>query len=42
VQSKITKFSQSAATQIYIIYKVAPCNYRYAIQIKNLVGLFVH
>jgi len=26
-----------AATQIYIIHKVAPRNYRYAIQIDNLV-----
>jgi len=26
-----------AATQVYIIYKVAPRNYRYAIQIENLV-----
>jgi len=26
-----------AATQVYIIYKVAPRNYRYAIQIELLV-----
>jgi len=25
------------ATQVYIIHKVAPRNYRYAIQIENLV-----
>jgi len=25
-----------AATQVYIIHKVAPQNYRYAIQIENL------
>jgi len=29
-----------AATQIYIIHKVAPRNYRYAIQIKNLVFVY--
>jgi len=29
-----------AATQIYIIHKVAPRNYRYAIQIENLVFVF--
>jgi len=42
VQSSITKSSPSTATQIYIIHKVAPRNYRYAIQIENLVGLFVY
>jgi len=26
-----------AATQVYIIHKMAPRNYRYAIQIENLV-----
>jgi len=26
-----------AATQVYIIHKVAPCYYRYVIQIENLV-----
>jgi len=26
----------SAVTQVYIIHKVAPWNYRYAIQIENL------
>jgi len=26
-----------AATQIYIIHKVAPRSYRYAVQIENLV-----
>jgi len=26
-----------AATHVYIIHKVAPWNYRYAIQIENLV-----
>jgi len=26
-----------AETQVYIIHKVAPQNYRYAIQIENLV-----
>jgi len=25
-----------AATLVYIIHKVAPCNYRYTIQIENL------
>jgi len=29
-----------AATQIYIIHKVAPRNYRYAIQIGNLVFVY--
>jgi len=29
-----------AAAQVYIIYKVAPRNYRYAIQIENLVFVY--
>jgi len=29
-----------AATQVYIIRKVAPRNYRYAIQIENLVLVY--
>jgi len=29
-----------AATQVYIIHKVAPRNYRYAIQIENLVSVY--
>jgi len=29
-----------AVTQIYIIHKVAPQNYRYAIQIENLVFVY--
>jgi len=29
-----------AATQVYIIHKVAPRYYRYAIQIENLVFLY--
>jgi len=29
-----------AATQVYIIRKVAPRNYRYAIQIENLVFVY--
>jgi len=29
-----------AATQVYIIYKVAPRNYRYAIQMDNLVFVY--
>jgi len=29
-----------AATQVYIIYKVAPRCYRYAIQIENLVFVY--
>jgi len=29
-----------AATQVYIIHKVAPRNYRYAIQIKNMVFVY--
>jgi len=29
-----------AATQVYIIHKVAPQNYRYAIQIENLVFVY--
>jgi len=29
-----------AATQVYIIHKVAPRNYRYAIQIENLVFVY--
>jgi len=29
-----------AATQVYIIYKVAPRYYRYAIQIENLVFVY--
>jgi len=29
-----------AATQVYIIQKVAPRNYRYAIQIENLVFVY--
>jgi len=28
------------ATQVYIIYKVAPRNYRYAIQIDDLVFVY--
>jgi len=27
-------------TQVYIIHKVAPRNYRYAIQIENLVFVY--
>ena len=29
-----------AATQVYIIHKVTPRNYRYAIQIENLVFVY--
>jgi len=29
-----------ASTQVYIIDKVAPQNYRYAIQIENLVFVY--
>jgi len=29
-----------AATQVYIIHKVAPRNYRYAIQTENLVFVY--
>ena len=29
-----------AATRVYIIHKVAPRNYRYAIQIENLVFVY--
>jgi len=29
-----------AATQVYIIYKMAPRHYRYAIQIENLVFVY--
>jgi len=29
-----------AATQVYIIHKAAPRNYRYAIQIENLVFVY--
>jgi len=29
-----------AATQVYIIHKVAPRNYHYAIQIENLVYVY--
>jgi len=29
-----------AATQVYIIHKVAPQNYQYAIQIENLVLVY--
>jgi len=29
-----------AATQVYIIHKVAPRNYRYAIEIENLVFVY--
>jgi len=29
-----------AATQVYIIHKVAPRNYRYAIQIENSVFVY--
>jgi len=29
-----------AATQVYIIHKVAQWNYRYAIQIENLVFIY--
>jgi len=29
-----------AATQVYIIHKVAPHYYRYAIQIENLVFVY--
>jgi len=29
-----------AATQVYIIHKVAPRNYRYAIKIENLVFVY--
>jgi len=28
------------ATQVYIIHKVAPWNYHYAIQIENLVCVY--
>jgi len=30
-------FGDFGLRQVYIIYKVAPRNYRYAIQIENLV-----
>jgi len=30
-----------AATQVYIIHKVAPRNYRYAMQIQNLVLVYL-
>jgi len=29
-----------AAAQVYIIHKVVPLNYRYAIQIENLVFVY--
>jgi len=29
-----------AATQVYIIHKMAPRNYRYAIQIENLIFVY--
>ena len=29
-----------AVTQVYIIHMVAPCYYRYAIQIENLVFVY--
>jgi len=29
-----------AATQVYIIHKAAPWNYRYTIQIENLVFVY--
>jgi len=29
-----------AATQVYIIHKVVPRNYRYAVQIENLVFVY--
>jgi len=29
-----------AATQVYIIYKMAPRSYRYAIQMENLVFVY--
>jgi len=29
-----------AATQVYIIHKVAPRNYRYVIQIENVVFVY--
>jgi len=29
-----------AATQVYIVHKVAPRNYHYAIQIENLVFVY--
>jgi len=29
-----------AATQVYVIHKVAPRNYSYAIQIENLVFVY--
>jgi len=29
-----------AATQVYIIHKVSPRNYRYAIQIENLIFVY--
>jgi len=31
-----------AATQVYIIHKVAPRYYHYAIQIENLVFLYLY
>jgi len=30
-----------AATQVYIIHKVAPRNYRYGIQMENLLFLYL-
>ena len=34
------EIQEMAEIQVYIIHKVAPRNYRYAIQIENLVFVF--
>jgi len=40
LNAKIKGFINFFATQVYIIYKVAPRNYRYAIKIENLVFVY--
>jgi len=37
LNAKIGGFMDFLAILVYIIHKVAPCYYRYAIQIENLV-----
>jgi len=40
LNAKTGGFMDFLATQVFIIHKVAPCNYRYAIQIENLVFVY--
>jgi len=40
IESFMDFWQFQAATQVYIIHKVTPRNYRYAMQIENLVFVY--